>query len=271
MERTKYTPKRLLSLLLALIMLLGMLPTTTALAAEPREIESQETIFSLLTEADQSPNERLSVWLTAPEQEAYIVGNEIQATVHCAFGTDNEGNPGRIAEVKSLKWYFSNTDTRPTAPQITMSDLTPAPEQAETVELGDGSTLQVFQPNLFDLKTDTFKEATFPVTITSDGMTPPKGKTTPVYVWVAFEGVYAIKGNDGKYTKHETNDAILGNAEVCFEYLTLGYPVRYESSLTGASGIPTGTFYTSYDAEYDCYTYEITAEDPTLPGYRFLG
>ena len=36
MEREqKYTPKRLLSLLLALIMLLGMLPTTTALAAEP--------------------------------------------------------------------------------------------------------------------------------------------------------------------------------------------------------------------------------------------
>ena len=35
MERTKYTPKRLLSLLLALVMLLGMLPTTTALAAEP--------------------------------------------------------------------------------------------------------------------------------------------------------------------------------------------------------------------------------------------
>ena len=34
MERTKYTPKRLLSLLLALIMLLGMLPTA-ALAALP--------------------------------------------------------------------------------------------------------------------------------------------------------------------------------------------------------------------------------------------
>ena len=34
MERTKYTPKRLLSLLLALIMLLGMFPTA-ALAAEP--------------------------------------------------------------------------------------------------------------------------------------------------------------------------------------------------------------------------------------------
>lgn len=34
MERTKYTPKRLLSLLLALIMLLGMMPTA-ALAAEP--------------------------------------------------------------------------------------------------------------------------------------------------------------------------------------------------------------------------------------------
>ena len=270
MERTKYTPKRLLSLLLALIMLLGMFPTA-ALAAEPREIESPGMIFSLATDIKKSPNTRLSAWLTAPEQEAYIVGEKMQATVHCAFATGHEDNPGRIAEVKSLKWYFSNTDTRPTAPQITMSNLTPAPEQAETVELGDGSTLQVFQPNLFDLKTDTFKEATFPVTITSDGMTPPKGKTTPVYVWVAFEGVYAIKGENEKYTKYETNDAILGNAEVCFEYLTLGYPVRYESSLTGASGIPTGTFYTSYDAEYDCDTYTITAEDPTLPGYKFLG
>ena len=38
MERTKYTPKRLLSLLLALIMLLGMFPTALALDAdEPAE------------------------------------------------------------------------------------------------------------------------------------------------------------------------------------------------------------------------------------------
>ena len=35
MERTKYTPKRLLSLLLALIMLLGMFPTA-ALALSRR-------------------------------------------------------------------------------------------------------------------------------------------------------------------------------------------------------------------------------------------
>ena len=34
MERTKYTPKRLLSLLLALIMLLGMFPTATLAAGE---------------------------------------------------------------------------------------------------------------------------------------------------------------------------------------------------------------------------------------------
>ena len=274
MERTKYTPKRLLSLLLALIMLLGMFPTA-ALAAEPREIESPGMVFSLGTDGNKSPNTRLSAWLTAPEQEAYIVGEEMQATVHCAFATGHEDNPGRIAEVKSLKWYFSNTATRPTEPQITMSNLEPTPEQAVKVPLDDGSELQVFQPNLFDLKTADVEGTTFPVTIEMDpayvGMTTPKGMTTPVYVWVAFDGVYAIKGNDGKYTKHETNDAILGNAEICFEDLTLGYPVRYESSLTGASGIPTGTFYTSYDAEYECYTYTITAEDPTLPGYRFLG
>ena len=34
MERTKYTPKRLLSLLLALIMLLGMFPTAVFAAGE---------------------------------------------------------------------------------------------------------------------------------------------------------------------------------------------------------------------------------------------
>ena len=34
MERTKYTPKRLLSLLLALIMLLGMFPTAVFAAEE---------------------------------------------------------------------------------------------------------------------------------------------------------------------------------------------------------------------------------------------
>ena len=42
MERTKYTPKRLLSLLLALIMLLGMFPTA-ALAADPAATKSQTT------------------------------------------------------------------------------------------------------------------------------------------------------------------------------------------------------------------------------------
>ena len=110
MERTKYTPKRLLSLLLALIMLLGMLPTA-ALAAEPREIESLGMAFSLATEPGKNPNAQLSAWLTAPEQEAYIVGKEMQATVHCAFETGSDGNPGRIAEVKSLKWYF-RTQTR---------------------------------------------------------------------------------------------------------------------------------------------------------------
>ena len=58
MERTKYTPKRLLSLLLALIMLLGMLPTA-ALAAEPREIESPGMVFSLALEVDKNPTPAL--------------------------------------------------------------------------------------------------------------------------------------------------------------------------------------------------------------------
>lgn len=270
MKETKVTPKRILSLLLILVLLVGMMPTA-ALAAEPREIKGQEKILSL-AHSDRRPNARPLAWLTAPEQEAYIVGEKMQATVHCAFGTGNDAYAGKIAEVTSLKWYFSDTDTKPTVPQITMSsNLTPTPEQADTVTLGDGSQLQVFKSGLFYLKTDAEMDAvggtTFPVTIKKD----PRfgGMTTPVYAWVEFEGVYAIEGNDGKYTV--STDPVRGKNEICFEDLTLGYPVRYESSLTGASGIPTGTYYSTYIEEEESEYFKVEADDPTLDGYEFLG
>lgn len=264
MKETKVTPKRILSLLLVLVLLVGMMPTA-ALAAEPREIESQEKSFRL---SGGRPNARLSAWLTAPEQEAYIVGEKMQATVHCAFGTSSPDS-GRIAEVTSLKWYFSDTDTKPTLPQITMSDLKPTKEQTDTVTLDDGTTLEVFKPYLLGLKTDTSKGTTFPVAIKMDPSFG--GMTTTVHVWVDFEGVYAIEGNDGKYNKHVTTDALHGENKICFEDLTLGYPVRYESSLSGAKGIPTGTYYSTYIEEEESEYFKVEADDPTLDGYEFLG
>ena len=61
--------------------------------------------------------------------------------------------------------------------------------------------------------------------------------------------------------------------------MPLGYQIRYESSLSGAKGIPTGTYYSTYiddeefaDGEfYDEEYFKVEADAPTLDGYEFLG
>ena len=47
MERTKYTPKRLLSLLLALIMLLGMFPTAALAAVTETQVNTASTAVEI--------------------------------------------------------------------------------------------------------------------------------------------------------------------------------------------------------------------------------
>lgn len=74
MERTKYTPKRLLSLLLALIMLLGMLPTTTALAAVT---ETQVNTVSTAVEINQSSSETSAYYHQSTSDRAVAQDGDI--------------------------------------------------------------------------------------------------------------------------------------------------------------------------------------------------
>ena len=80
MERTKYTPKRLLSLLLALIMLLGMLPTTTALAATSQR--NYNTDMDLMTIT-------LDVGITY-DGDPVMPGEKVPVTATWSFKTNND-------------------------------------------------------------------------------------------------------------------------------------------------------------------------------------
>lgn len=71
---------------------------------------------------------------------------------------------------------------------------------------------------------------------------------------------------DTKYDAHQ-------NSEITIQGLPLGYQVHYESSLSGAKGIPTGTYYSYRDEETDPDEeyFTVEAEAPTLDGYKFIG
>ena len=272
MERTKYTPKRLLSLLLALIMLLGMFPTAV-FAAEERGgtlygdpnllvcgIYGRDSVSNTDTHTEFDVQWQLS----APAQEFYLYGEELETTLH--YDIQVAGMTGvKLAEIQALRVYASTSDHKPTTPLATLNNLKPVTESTEHLTLSDDTILDVFKDGTPDITGAA--GTTVPATIVNEA---GYGKVT-VNVWAECDAVLATQADNGQWTKKEVK--ITGNSEsrMVIDGFTIGYPVRYESSLTGASGIPTGTFYTSYNAEDDYYTYTITAEDPTLPGYRFLG
>ena len=93
MERTKYTPKRLLSLLLALIMLLGMFPTATLAAGtgdEPVVTPYVKTFEGLTFEFT----------LDVPERPFFRYG-EKRVDVHYTITKSNDNN--MVSELTEFK------------------------------------------------------------------------------------------------------------------------------------------------------------------------
>ncbi len=124
MERTKYTPKRLLSLLLALIMLLGMLPTAV-FAAEAMLPQAG----GLMVQSGDN-GWYLEVTADVPAEGNYFQGMEVDVPIHYTFYT----YATRLFSVESLKinvWAVS--DEEPTEPQVNLSNLTPSAEESTVV------------------------------------------------------------------------------------------------------------------------------------------
>lgn len=122
MERTKYTPKRLLSLLLALIMLLGMFPT--AALAEEAELPRVQGI-----DVQSGDNGwRFIATPEIPEQEYYLYNTYVDVPIHYTFSTDDT----RLFSVKSLTlkvWAGDETEA-PAEAQVDLSNLTRAQSRA---------------------------------------------------------------------------------------------------------------------------------------------
>lgn len=122
MERTKYTPKRLLSLLLALIMLLGMFPT--AALAEEAELPRVQGI-----DVQSGDNGwRFIATPEIPEQEYYLYNTYVDVPIHYTFSTDDT----RLFSVESLTlkvWAGDETEA-PAEAQVDLSNLTRAQSRA---------------------------------------------------------------------------------------------------------------------------------------------
>ena len=256
MERTKYTPKRLLSLLLALIMLLGMFPT--AALAEEAELPRVQGI-----DVQSGDNGwRFIATPEIPEQEYYLYNTYVDVPIHYTFSTDDT----RLFSVKSLTlkvWAGDETEA-PAEAQVDLSNLTPSAEQGTTVTL-NGAPKTAYQKNTV-IASGTF---------TVSGYIDENGT-------ISFTGDFRFyttgmcQNDDGSIeerTSYDTKYDAHQNSEITIQGLPLGYQVHYESSLSGAKGIPTGTYYSYRDEETDPDEeyFTVEAEAPTLDGYKFIG
>ena len=253
MERTKYTPKRLLSLLLALIMLLGMFPT--AALAEEAELPRVQGI-----DVQSGDNGwRFIATPEIPEQEYYLYNTYVDVPIHYTFSTDDT----RLFSVKSLTlkvWAGDETEA-PAEAQVDLSNLTPSAEQGTTVTL-NGAPKTAYQKNTV-IASGTF---------TVSGYIDENGT-------ISFTGDFRFyttgmcQNDDGSIeerTSYDTKYDAHQNSEITIQGLPLGYQVHYESSLSGAKGIPTGTYYSYRDEETDPDEeyFTVEAEAPTLDGYK---
>lgn len=257
MERTKYTPKRLLSLLLALIMLLGMFPTAVFAA------EAMLPQAGGLTVQSGDNGWYLEVTADVPAEGNYFQGMEVDVPIHYTFYTYDT----RLFSVESLKinvWAVS--DEEPTEPQVNLSNLTPSAEESTGVTV-NGEEKTAYQSGVVIASGDF----TVKGTVNKDGEICLKARRSYHTKGVRVDNtLYEAKSTD--YSGEEVSDLTVS-------YLPLGYQIRYESSLSGAKGIPTGTYYSTYiddeefaDGEfYDEEYFKVEADAPTLDGYEFLG
>ena len=98
MKETTYTPKRLLSLILALVMLLGMLPTAVG-AEEANTLKSGVTGSS-------GGKLTFRAWSEVPADRIYFVGDEVDVTVHYELLASTGVTSATVTELSSFNLDF---------------------------------------------------------------------------------------------------------------------------------------------------------------------
>lgn len=249
MERTKYTPKRLLSLLLALIMLLGMFPTATLAAGtgdEPVVTPYVKTFEGLTFEFT----------LDVPERPFFRYGAKY-VDVHYTITKSNDNN--MVSELTE----FKNGEHAPVNVTAKASDEKYSAVTHEVVNK-EGENVKVFDPGTV-LASGNFTY----IQGTADDV-DANGKLEFVF-YAKF--IAAWKDQDG--LQHSTADYVTGGsvdvAKIRVSNLQAGYSVSYnDGGYTGAAGIPKEVEYTTGDnALTQAYTLPLVT--PTLAGCTFKG
>lgn len=260
MERTKYTPKRLLSLLLALIMLLGMFPTA-ALAAEPAggivlnsgEYKAHGLIFKF------EP--------ILPEGPYFESSTDKAVTIHYTISTATGEDYVKITELSEFVRYnnaeggeIANSRVAVKASNITDTNMV---EDATGGVTSTPTMVKVFKPGVVIAQGDVTEH---PIISADDGGT---GKIVQnIYFAAEWHGVLSTDIYNTNETEGENS---IKTMTVSARYLPLGYSVSYnDGGYTGTAGIPVGTFRTTGSSSTN-QTFKISDVEPTLAGCTFKG
>ena len=257
MERTKYTPKRLLSLLLALIMLLGMFPTA-ALAAEPAggivlnsdAYKAHGLIFKFEPILPDGP---------------YIMGESKDFRVHYTISTATGDDYVEITELKQFARY-SNAQTGMIAGSEVKDKKASDPAYSEITKevTPDGSQpVRVFNPGVVIVEGDITD---------SNSIISDENNTGRLLQRIYFAAEWHGVSLTDIYNTNETEgEGSIKTMTVSARYLPLGYSVSYnDGGYTGTAGIPVGTFRTTGLGK-DNQSFTISDVTPTLAGCTFKG
>ena len=260
MERTKYTPKRLLSLLLALIMLLGMFPTA-ALAAEPAG--------GIVLNSDDYKAHGLIFKFEPilPEGPYFENSTDKAVTIHYTISTATGKDYVKITELSEFVRYnnaeggeIANSRVHVKASDITDTNMV---EDATGGATATPTTVKVFKPGVVIAQGDVTEH---PIISADDGGTGKIVQKT--YFAAQWVGAFTSEN----YNTNETEgEGSIKTMKVSARYLPLGYSVSYnDGGYTGTAGIPVGTFRTTGSGK-DNQSFTISDVTPTLAGCTFKG
>ena len=249
MERTKYTPKRLLSLLLALIMLLGMFPTATLAAGtgdEPVVTPYVKTFAGLTFEFT----------LDVPERPFFRYGAK-HVDVHYTITKSNDNN--MVSELTEFRNgpYGANVTAKASDEKYSAVTHDVVNDEGKTVKVFDAGTLLVAGDF-------TYIQGTAIRDVDANGK-----------LVFEFLAQFIAAWNDQNGLQHSTADYVTSGsidvASILVSNLQAGYSVSYnDGGYTGAAGIPKEVEYTTGNNALT-QSYTLPSVTPTLAGCTFKG
>lgn len=257
MKETKVTPKRILSLLLILVLLVGMMPTA-ALAAEPAggivlnsdEYKAHGLIFKFEPILPDGP---------------YIMGESKDFRVHYTISTATDGDYVEITELKQFARY-NNAETGMIAgSEVSNKKASDSAYSEITKEVTSGGSqpVRVFNPGVVIVEGDITDSNSIISDENNTGRLLRK-----IYFAAEWHGVLSTDIYNTNETEGENS---IKTMTVSARYLPLGYSVSYnDGGYTGTAGIPVGTFRTTGLGK-DNQSFTISDVTPTLAGCTFKG